>query len=418
MDLNLGKASTSEPQWSFDPFSEGFAQDPYAVFSKLREPDALYFYEEFDIWLASRFSDVSALATNSKMVRSLQGFLSENEIAARLRQDNWHDMPFHSRFVQFSLLDSDGQIHDRLRKQVFKLFTPAAVATLRLQVQQIVDDVLDGLAGRQKIDFIEDLAAHIPSRVIAQILGAPQNDCHHLRRWSEEIVQFFDVDRSDDRKQRAENATEEFYNYLVALKAKKMRSGGDDLMTVLIRSEETGKMSGDELISTCMLILMAGHGSNIDALGNGMHALLKFPGEMTRLRNDLRLMQTAIQEMFRYESPLHFFHRYATEDVEFYGRRYPKGTKFGLLYGSANRDPSNFENADIFDVGRKPNRHLAFGAGSHFCLGNHVSRLNMDVIFTTLFSRYTDIRLLDREPEYKLGLSARGPKHLLVHLHP
>jgi cytochrome P450 len=163
-----------------------------------------------------------------------------------------------------------------------------------------------------------------------------------------------------------------------------------------------------------MLILMAGHGSTIDVLGSGMHALLKFPDEHQKLRENPALITTAVQEMFRYDAPLPYFHRFATKDIEVAGKIYKAGTRFGLLYGAANRDPAHFDNPDQFDITRTPNRHIAFGKGAHLCLGNHLARLDMDVIFTTLNQRFQSIQLVDNNVEYKLGLSVRGPKSLPI----
>jgi cytochrome P450 len=157
-----------------------------------------------------------------------------------------------------------------------------------------------------------------------------------------------------------------------------------------------------------MLILMAGHGSTIDVLGTGMYALIKHPQELQRLRQQPQHLATAVQEMFRYDSPLPFFHRYASEDVVLMGQEFPKGTKFGLLYGSANRDASQFTEPDRFDISRQPNRHIAFGRGAHLCLGNHLSRLDMEVIFSRLIERTRNIEVMGTEPKYKGGLSIRG----------
>jgi len=162
---------------------------------------------------------------------------------------------------------------------------------------------------------------------------------------------------------------------------------------------------------------MAGHGSTIDVLGSGMHALLRFPDQLARLRAEPGLIQTAVPEMFRFESPLPFFHRYATAETTIAGRSFPRGTKFGLLYGAANRDPARFDRPDLFDAGRHPNRHLAFGGGAHFCLGNHLARLDMEVIFSTLLRRFADIDLVEL-PRYKSGLSVRGPRSLRLALRP
>ncbi|MEP0233275.1 cytochrome P450 [Roseibium sp.] len=399
---------------AFDPLSPAFARNPYPFYAALRETPGLTYFEDFDIWLAARFEDVGEIALHPAMVRSLEGLVSPEEIAEQKRAGNWHDMPNHSRFVQFSLLDSDGEVHDRLRKQVFKLFTPKMVNTLRGEIQTYVDGLIDSLSDRTEIDFVEDLAAHVPGHIIGRVLGVPDADCPQLRVWSENIVQFFDIDRSDARKELAERNTTEFFQYLQGLKAERLKTPKDDLISAMIVAEQAGLMNEDEFFSTAMLILMAGHGSTIDVLGSGLHALLKFPDEMQRLRADPGLMKTAVQEMFRYESPLPFFHRYATEEVQIAGQSFPAGTKFGVLYGSANRDPAQFPDAGRFDVARTPNWHIAFGRGAHFCLGNHLARLDMDIIFSSLLKRFSSIELCDPDPVYKSGLSVRGPASLEI----
>ncbi|MEE4012574.1 cytochrome P450 [Roseibium sp. FZY0029] len=403
---------------SFAPLSDAFAQNPYPFYAALRGRKGLTYFEDFDIWLAARFDDVSEIVQNGKMVRSMDHIADAEEIEAMKRAQNWHDMPHHSRFVQFSLLDSDGEVHDRLRKQVFKLFTPVMVGKLRDDIQAYVDRLFDSLADRSEIDFIEDLSAHVPGHIIGRVLGVPDEDCPQLRVWSENIVQYFDIDRTDARKELAESNTTEFYYYLQSLKAERERAPKDDLLSLMIEAERAGQMNEDEFISTAMLILMAGHGSTIDVLGSGMHALLKFPDELQRLRQDPSLMKTAVQEMFRYESPLPFFHRYSTEDMTVCGDDYPRGTKFGVLYGSANRDPAQFPDADRFDAGRSPNWHIAFGRGAHFCLGNHLARLDMDIIFSTLLRRFKSIDLAQENVSYKRGLSVRGPEALRLTWQP
>ena len=162
---------------------------------------------------------------------------------------------------------------------------------------------------------------------------------------------------------------------------------------------------------------MAGHGSTIDVLGSGLHALLRFPDAMQSLRDDPSLMATAVHEMFRFESPLPFFHRYAADSVEIAGFTFSKGVKLGLLYGCANRDDAAFADAARFDAGRMPNRHLAFGGGAHFCLGNHLARMDMEIIFTRVLRRFSRIELAET-PVYKPGLAVRGPQALRLFAHP
>jgi cytochrome P450 len=402
--------------FTFDPLSAEFARNPYPAYAALRAQEGPVHHAPFDVWLLSRHADVTAAATNPTFVRSLEPVFDPAEIARQKIAQNWHDMPHHARFVQFSLLDSDGAVHDRLRRLVFRAFTPARIAQQRAAIQGFVDRLLDRLLAGGPIDFVEDLAAQVPGHVIGAMLGVPGEHVHRLRTWSDDIVQFFDVDRSDDRKRRAETATSEFYHYLVGLIAQRESAPRDDLLGTLVLARQAGTMSEDELISTCMLILMAGHGSSIDMLGSGLHLLLRFPAAMQALRDDPRLIATTIQEMFRYEAPLPFFHRYLTEDAVVAGRMLPKGAKIGLLYGAANRDPAMFDQADRFDIGRAPNRHLAFGSGAHVCLGNHLARLDMEIVFTTLLRRTRAIDLAGDAPAYKRGLSVRGPIALPVRI--
>ena len=401
---------------AFEPMSRGFAQDPYPVYTALRARDEPFFFEGFGGWLLSRHADVEAAAVNPTMVRSLEAFLPPEAVEAERRRMGWHEMPSHERFVQFSLLDSDGETHRHLRMLVMREFTGSFVERHRAMIQAHVDALLEPLLEAREFDFIADFAAHVPGHVIDGVLGVPEEDRPRLRAWSEDVVQFFDVERTPAHKALAERATEEFHQYLNGLIAERTRRPREDIVSSLIAAREAGRMDGTELISTCMLILMAGHGSTIDVLGSGMNALLSHPDQMARLRADPGLIWTGVQEMFRFESPLPFFHRHASAEVEVMGRRWPKGTKFGLLYGSANRDMAAFPDADVFDVGRAPNRHIAFGRGAHLCLGNHLARLEMEVIFLTLLRHARVLERTSGSPEFKRGLSVRGPVALPVEI--
>lgn len=402
----------------FDPLSESFAQDPYAVYARLRETKRPVYHEGMDTWLLSRFEDVEQIALNPRCVRSLSAFMSPDNVVEERRKANWHDMPNHSRYVQFSLLDSDGEVHFRLRKIVLGMFTGRYVERYRSMIQRYVDGLVDTLLERREIDFVEDLASHVPGHIIGNILGVPDEDCPQLRIWSENVVQFFDTGRTEEHKQLAERATTEFYEFLLELIAQRTRQPEDDIISTLIKAKEAGEIDETELISTCMLILMAGHGSTIDVMGSGMNALLQNRDQLDQLRRNRDHIKTAVQEMFRYESPLPFFHRYAAEDLEVLGTTYPKGSKFGLLYGSANRDPARFPDADKFDISRQPNRHIAFGRGAHLCLGNHLSRMDMEIVFLTLLEKAKSIELMTNEVKFKRSLSIRGPISLPLSIAP
>jgi len=396
----------------FDPLSEAFAQDPYPTYAALRHHGPWY-WDAGGMWLLSRFDDVFAAAVNPHMVRTLDGLKTPDEIEDERRRANWHDMPYHQRFVQFSLLDSDGDVHRRLRRRLFGEFTQARLHALRPDIERHVDYLIERAAERGTFDFIEDFAAQVPGHIIGRLLGVPDADCSVLRTWSENIVQYFDIERSDAKKVLAEETTAEFYRYLLALSDARRKTPNDDLVSRLVADWDSGELSEAEYISTCMLILMAGHGSTIDVLGSGLHALLRFPDEARRLRNNPAFMPAAVQEMFRFESPLPFFHRYAAQSFEIYGFTIDRGVKVGLLYGCANRDDAAISEASQFDVGRVPNRHLAFGGGAHLCLGNHLARLDMEIIFTRLLKRFPSIEP-EEVPTYRSGLAVRGPQALRI----
>ena len=402
----------------FEPQSTAFAKNPYGYYADLRKLDEPYFYERADAYLLARYIDVETAARNPKLVRSLEAFMDPDYVKAQQRARNWHDMPNHERFVQFSLLERDDNTHFRLRVIVLRALSRRFVEQQRSMIEAYVDLLLDQLLQHREFDFVEDLASHVPGHIIGHLLGVPIEDCPQLRVWSENIVQFFDVGRTEEHKLLAENATTEFYFYLSDLIADRRKKPQEDLISSLVAAQDAGEMSESELISTCMLILAAGHGSTIDVLGSGMHALVSHPEQMHLLRQEPGHIKMAVQEMFRFESPLPFFHRYTSEALVLNGQHYPKGTKFGLLYGSANRDPDQFPDADTFDITRNPNRHVAFGRGAHLCLGNHLSRLDMEVIFLGILKRTRHIELAGAEPAYKKSLSVRGPESLRLALTP
>ncbi len=401
------------PPFEFDPLSADFAADPHASYTRMRDLRRPYYYAPEDTWMLTRYADVRALALDDTMLRSVEGLVSPEEQRALQIKGGMHDMPYHERYVQQNMLDIEGEKHDRQRKLVFRDFTPALVERQRPYIQSLVDRLLGPLIEAGRFDFVNDFAAHVPGHVIGHILGVPEADSPQLRRWSEHVVRYYNVGRTAVQKQQAETAVREFHAYLSDMIAQRHKRPTDDLMSRLVEHEKAGRTDADETISLAMLILMAGHGSTIDVLGSGLHSLLRFPDQHQRLRSDPGLMRSAVHEMFRFESPLPYFHRFSTTEAVVAGQSFPRGTRFGLLYGAANRDPEQFERAHQFDVGRQPVRHIAFGGGAHFCLGNHLARLDMEIIFTALNQRLRQIALVE-QPIYKPGLSVRGPQALEI----
>lgn len=397
--------------FSFEAYSEAFANNPYSVYASMREKHPVYYHARWDAWLFSSYEDIKKLVTDKRLGRTMDHVLAEQEILDYREKQNWQAAPMHSKYVKVSILDSEGELHNHLRKAVFRAFTSTQIKRLEGFVAEQVDRQLAGLDSTKEVDFIEDVVAPIPGLVIGELLGVPAQDRPQLRIWSENIVQFFEPERTDAHRQLAEAATIEFVSYLDQLIRLRQKKPQDDLISSMIAWRDGDEsLSQDELISTAMTILMAGHGSTIDASGNGMLALLQHPEQLAKLRAQPELIQAAVQEMFRFDPPLPYFHRYVLEDMTYKEYHFEKGTTLGFLYAAANRDPAQFDDPDYFDIQRKPNRHMAFGGGIHFCLGNHLSRLNMEIMFTSLLQRFPEIRLAVAPEELRWhgGILSRG----------
>ncbi len=407
------------PPFHFDPYSAEFAQDPYPVYARLRRECPMYYHRNWDAWLFSRYEDIKTLVMDDRLGRTMDHVMSRDEIDADRASRDWDAAPNHSRYVKVSIIDSEGALHDRLRKAVFRMFTPARVNRLRGFIQELADRQIDALEGVREFDFIEDLVAPAPGFIIGEMLGVPERDRPQLRAWSEDIVQFFEPERTVAHRELAERATTEFVAYLGDLTATRRKQPGDDLISAMIAWRDgDSRLDQVELISTAMTVLMAGHGSTIDALGNGMLALLRHPQQMAALQTDPGLIQTAVQEMFRFDAPLPYFHRYVLEDMTYRGHSFSKGAKFGFLYAAANRDEAGFPAPDRFDIRREPNRHLTFGGGAHHCLGSHLARLNMAVIFKTVLRRLPGLKLAAEMDalQWRPGIQSRGLTRLPVRL--
>ncbi|CAM3598292.1 cytochrome P450 [Paracoccus nototheniae] len=399
----------------FDPSAAYFGANPWPAYANLRAQPGLPFWPGAGAHLAARMQDVRAIALDRRMVRDPAAFAPPDTVRRLQVAGNFHDMPYHERFVQTSMLDTDGPDHDRLRRAVFPFFTKTRLEGLRGFVTAWVDRALDRLIAQGHIDFVADLAAPLPGQVIGHLIGTDAALAPQMTEWSDQVVRYFDIDRTPAKKALAEEATRLFALLLEDLHRERSARPRDDLMSAMIEAERARLLTHDELIATIMQILHAGHGSTIDVMGSGLHALLTHPDQLALLRTTPDLMARAVQEMFRFAAPLPFFHRYAAQDLTICGQDWPQGTKFGLLYASANRDPAAFARADAFDITRHPNLHLAFGAGVHVCLGNNLARLNMDILFTALLARAPDLAP-DGPVRWKSGLQAHGPLTLPLRL--
>jgi cytochrome P450 len=256
--------------------------------------------------------------------------------------------------------------------------------------EALADTVADAGADGSPVDLLRAYAEPLPVAVIAELLGIPDSDRGALRPWSNAIVKMYEYAVSAEQRQAAEQASAEFVGYLRDLVARRRQAPADDLVSslVAVSAADGSRLSEDELVTTCTLLLNAGHEASVNVVGNGVLALLRHPAELARLRSDPALVPTAVEEMIRYDAPLQLFERTATEDVEIGGVTVTAGQKIAALLGSANRDPAAFADPDRFDVGRDDNPHIGFGAGIHFCLGAPLARVELQVSLGTLLRRF------------------------------
>jgi unspecific monooxygenase len=297
---------------------------------------------------------------------------------------------------------------------VAKAFTPRMVEGLRPRVVTMTEALVDPIVGAGDVDLISMVAEPLPVAVIAELLGVPPADRPLLRPWSADICGMYELNPSEEAARTAVRASVEFSDYIRALSRERRTHPEDDLITALGQVVAEGeRLSEDELIGTCVLLLNAGHEATVNVTGNGWWTLFRNPAELDRLRRDRSLLPRAIEELMRWDTPLQMFERWVLEDFELRGVAIPRGAELGLLFGSANRDPAAFDRPDTLDLGREPNPHLSFGAGIHFCLGAPLARIELTASFSTLLKRVPAMELVE-EPRWKPNYIIRGLERLMV----
>jgi cytochrome P450 len=395
----------------FDPWSVSFVANPYLVYASLRDAGPVHWFEGTNQWVVPRHEDVSRLLRDRRFGRTYHHLATHAEMG-RPEEPEWHAPFWH--LVRSGILDMEPPDHTRVRKLVSKAFTPRMVEGLRPFVQGLMDELVERVHGAGEFDLIRELAEPLPVAVIAEMLGVPEDDRHLLRPWSAEICRMYELNPTDEDARAAVTASVEFSEYLRELSRERRRDPRDDLISALTQVLEEGdRLTEDELIGTCVLLLNAGHEATVNVTGNGWWALFRNPGELRRLRGDPSLVRTAIEELMRYDTPLQMFERWVLEDVEIHGVEIPRGHELALLFGSANRDPAVFERPEELDVGRERNPHMSFGAGIHFCLGAPLARVELETSFGTLLRRLPGLELVE-EPAWKPNYIIRGLKELRV----
>lgn len=406
--MSGGMAHDGEPI-DDDILSPAAVTDPYAYFSVLRERDPVHWNERYRAWIVTRYADVAA-GFRGKELSSDRVIPYVATLPAEERMAREPTFRILSNWMVFR----DPPDHTRLRRLVYRAFTGPALEQMQDRVSVIVDELLDDLADRREIDLIQDFAYPLPAIVIAEMLGVPSQDRDLFKGWSDDITALvFAALDAPDRRMRAQQGLIDLSEYLVELVDHYRNAPGDNLISQLIAVEEEGeRLSRDELIATCCLLLFGGHETTTNLVANGTLALLQHPGEAELLRAEPELMGSAIEEILRYDGPARVSFRVVGIDHELHGRRLRAGERVFLVPSSANRDPTAFEHPDRLDVRRTPNRHVGFGMGAHYCLGAALARLEGRLALAAILDRLRGLRVTDAPLVWHPTMLSRGMQSL------
>jgi cytochrome P450 len=385
----------------FDPADPGFVADPYPTYARLRQAPVGW-HEPTGLWLVSRHADVDAALRN----RSLHRVFTPRRPA-----DRFHDWNLVN---ERAMLELEPPEHTRQRRLVAAAFTPRRVERLRPKIRALADSLLDAALDGGQVELVGGLAEPLPVAVIAELLGVPAADRPLLRPWSNAIVGLYELTPDETVAERAATAAAEFVGYLRDLIAVRRRTPGEDLLSALVAATDGGdRLAEDEVVAVGVLLLNAGHEATVNVIGNGVLALLRRPDQLDRLRRRPDLLPAAADECIRYDTPLSLFQRTAVADVGIGGVSVPAGQRVGVLLGSANRDGEVFDRPDGFDAGRRPNPHLGFGAGIHYCLGAPLARVEVVEAVAALLARFPRLELA-AEPPLRSSFQFRGVRELTV----
>lgn len=375
--------------------------DPYPAYAFIREHEPVHQAPD-GTWVLTRYDHAAAVIRDPRFGTNPAHLAESTDMSTQspVRQVGSSLMMF-----------LDPPDHTRLRSLVSQAFTPSVVENLRPRIVALVDDLLDSVVARGDgiFDVFADLAYPLPTVVICELLGVPIEDRHQFQAWSAGASRLLDTYLDQASMLEAMTAGMELFRYFTELVDERRSSPGDDLLSNLIRTEDgDDRLSHAELLSTITLLFVAGFETTMNLVGNGLLALLRHPDQLTRLRDDPSLIRTGVEELLRYDGPVHVTARIATTDVELGGRVITKGEQVAVSLGAANRDPAQFPDPDRLDVARSPNRHLALGGGPHYCLGAALARIEGQLAIGAILQQLPGLHLLTEKPAYRDHFVIRG----------
>ena len=385
-----------------DTFEHG---PPFDIFKELRENEPVYWNTQKEgtgFWALTRYDDVVATSLDHDSFLSGHGVFVDESVGGS----------------ELMMVNMDPPKHSGLRALVNEGFTPKMIRRMEPHVRGIAAAIVDKIATKGECDFVLDVAMELPLQVIAELIGIPQADRHQIYQWSNQMIAVGDPEYSPDMD-TATKAAADIFAYSAKLTADRRENPRDDLLTVLVNAEVEGeKLEDMELNIFFLLLAVAGNETTRNLMAGGMLAFFEHPDQWQRLKDDPSLITTTVEELLRWISPIMYFRRTASKDTVIHGQQIKEGDKVTIWYGSANRDPDFFENADTFDIGRHPNSHVALGAGGpHYCLGASLARLEIKLMFEEIAKRLPDIQL-NGDVSLLRSYFINGFKHIPVKFTP
>ncbi|ODG93236.1 cytochrome [Gottfriedia luciferensis] len=386
-------------------FTTEFFQNPYQFYEKLRSMQPIYrgnliknpgwyvtgYEEAITILKDKRFKNRIPLPEGSKKYEQLKNIQKD------------------------MMLFKNKSDHRRLRFLVSNVFTPKIVEQLRPSIEETVNELLQPFQNQKSLDVVSDLAFPLASLVIARIIGVPKEDLFQFREWATSLIQSIDFTRRGKVLENGDAITIKAMDYFNELIRIRKLNPKEDLISKLIMEEQQGdKLSDDELLATCILLVIAGHETTINLISNSVLTLLNHPKQLMKLKENSFLIDQAVEECLRYESPTQMIARVATEDIDIHNTSIKKGDQIYLLLGAANRDPHKFHNPNQFDITRNPNPHISFGNGAHFCLGAPLARLEAQIAIKTLLDWKKNIQLASSNLKWQKLIGFRSLKELPI----
>lgn len=392
--------------FNFQPESPEFQSDPFPLYGRLRDEDPAHWSPRLKSWVLTRYEDVKEACLDADGMSSdrLRPFFAALPGAEAGR------LASLMRYLTLWMVFRDPPEHTRLRRLAGKVFNVRSIQARRQNIIAVAAWLLERIRERTELDFIADFAGPLPGYVIMDMLGVPRGELPRLKRWSDEMALFIGSARASAEKYaRAESATREMAEFFRALTQERRAAPREDLLTALVHLEDSGeRLTEDELVATCILLLFAGHETTTHHLANGLLALLRFPAELRRLREEPGLAAAAVEELLRYDGPIGALTRIVRVEHERHGRRLRAGERVFLMMNAANRDPRAFRDPDRLDLRREGVAHLTFGFGAHICLGFPLARLEGQIALPAVLARWKRIELAAQRLEWLDSMVLRG----------